>query len=24
MNCATLHIVGYTWKYVCDARTCEH
>jgi len=21
MNCATLHLVGYTLKYFCDART---
>jgi len=23
MNCVMLHLVGYTWKYVCDARTHE-
>ena len=24
INSVTLHLVGYTWKYVCDAWTHEH
>jgi hypothetical protein len=23
INCVTLHLFGYTWKYICYARTHE-